>query len=156
MGDPQASEFKLPPVCQLGFVVKDIASTCPHYESFFGTGPFSEPVDVDMDGALFRGKPVKTKIKVAFVQSGGVQIELIQPIEGTNPYTEFLATKGEGIHHLAYQVGDMEAAKAAFRKKGLEPLFQRDMGVMEFAYYDTAEPGGLMIEFLYWKGDGAQ
>lgn len=151
MTNQQTSQFKLPPVYQLGFVVKDIEKTSKHYESYFGTDAFSEVIDVDMDGALFRGQPVKTKIKVAFVQSGAVQIELIQPVEGNNPYTEFLASKGEGIHHLGYQVEDMDTAKADFLKKGRQPIFQRDMGVMEFAYYDTSEAGGLMIEFLHFR-----
>jgi methylmalonyl-CoA/ethylmalonyl-CoA epimerase len=151
MSAEQDAAFKLPPVHQLGFVVRDIEKTCKHYETVFGTGPFSPVIDVDMDGALLRGTPVKTKIKVAFVQSGGVQIELIQPVEGHNVYTEFLETKGEGIHHLGYQIDDIVAAKAAFRSKGLEPVFCRDMGVMEFAYYDTAESGGLMLEFLHDK-----
>jgi methylmalonyl-CoA/ethylmalonyl-CoA epimerase len=94
---------------------------------------------------------VKTKIKVAFVQSGEIQIELIQPVEGANVYTEFLADKGEGIHHLAYQTEDLEAIKAQFAAQGIEPVFSRDMGVMEFAYFDTSEVGGLMIEFLYFR-----
>ena len=142
---------KLPPVHQLGYVVSDIEKTCRYYELTFGMGPFSEVIDVDMDGALLRGKPVKTKIKVAFAQSGDVQVEFIQPFEGENVYTEFLESKGDGIHHLAFQVDDMDAMKAEFAKKGFEPVFQRDMEVMEFAYFDTSEFGGLMVEFLYYK-----
>jgi len=143
--------LKLPPVHQLGYVVSDIEKTCRYYESTLGIGPFSEVIDVDMDGAILRGRPVKTKIKVAFVQSGAVQIELIQPVMGENVYTEFLAGKGEGIHHLAFLVDDMDAAKAQFAKKGLTPVFYRDMGVMEFAYYDTSGVGGLMTELLYYR-----
>jgi len=151
MPQQQASRFTLPPVYQLGYVVRDIEKACEYYESVFGTGPFSEVIDVDMDGAVLRGKPVDTKIKVAFVQSGDVQIELIEPVEGENPYTEFLEARGEGIHHLAYKVEDMEAMKAAFAEKVGEPVFYRDMGIMEFAYFDTTEVGGLMIEFLCFK-----
>ena len=153
MSEAPDTPFKLPPVYQIGFVVRDIEKTCKHYESILGTGPFSEVIDVDMDGALLRGRPVETRIKVAFVQSGDVQIELIQPVEGENVYTEFLARKGEGIHHLAYQVEDMDAMKARFAHMGIDPVFSRDMGVMEFAYFDTSEVGGLMIEFLHFKGD---
>lgn len=152
MSDQQESKpFKLPPVHQLGFVVRDIERTSRQYQTFFGTGPFSKVIDVNMDGALLRGTPVKTKIRVAFVQSGAVQLELIQPVEGSNVYTEFLEAKGEGIHHLGYRVDDIEVAKAEFRRLGKEPVFQRDMGMMEFAYYDTAEAGGLMLEFLQNK-----
>ena len=151
MSGKEKTGLKLPPVHQLGYVVSDIEKTCRYYESTLGIGPFSEVIDVDMDGAMLRGKPVKTRIKVAFVQSGGVQIELIQPVEGENVYTEFLASKGDGIHHLAFLVEDMDAMKAEFAKKGFEPVFYRDMGVMEFAYFDTSELGGLMTEFLCYK-----
>jgi methylmalonyl-CoA/ethylmalonyl-CoA epimerase len=150
------SQFTLPPVHQLGYVVNDIEKACEYYESVFGTGPFSDVIEVDMNGAIFRGKPVNTTIKVAFVQSGDVQIELIQPVEGENPYTEFLEERGEGIHHLAYQVEDMDAMKTLFTEKVGEPVFHRDMGIMEFAYFDTSEVGGLMIEFLCFKNGNAR
>ena len=81
---------------------------------------------------------------------------LIQPVEGKNLYTEFLETRGEGIHHLAYQVEDMETMKAVFAEKVGEPVFYRDMGIMEFAYFDTSEVGGLMIEFLHFKNGEQQ
>jgi extradiol dioxygenase family protein len=147
----QESQFTLPPVYQLGYVVRDIEKACRYYESVFGTDPFSNVIDVNMDGALLRGKPVETTIKVAFVQSGDVQIELIEPVVGKNLYTEFLETRGEGIHHLAYKVDDMEAVKAVYTEKVGEPVFSRDMGIMEFAYFDTSEVGGLMIEFLCFR-----
>jgi 4-hydroxyphenylpyruvate dioxygenase-like putative hemolysin len=114
----QEPQFTLPPVYQLGYVVSDIEKACKYYESIFGTGPFSDVIDVNMDGAILRGKPVDTTIKVAFVESGDVQIELIQPVEGRNLYTEFLETRGEGIHHLGYQVEDMEAMKSSPRRSG--------------------------------------
>jgi predicted enzyme related to lactoylglutathione lyase len=156
MSQQQESPATLPPVFQLGFVVSDIERACKYYEAVFRTGPFSRIIDVNMDGALLRGKPIDTTIKVAFVQSGDVQIELIQPVEGENLYTEFLEARGEGIHHLAYQVEDLEAIKAAFTEKVGEPVFSRDMGIMEFAYFDTSEVGGLMIEFLCFKNRSEQ
>ena len=151
MSQQQESQFTLPPVYQLGYVVRDIEKACRYYESVFGTGPFSDVIDVNMDGALLRGKPVETTIKVAFVDSGDVQIELIEPVVGKNLYTEFLETRGEGIHHLAYKVDDIEAVKAVYTEKVGEPIFSRDMGIMEFAYFDTSEVGGLMIEFLCFR-----
>jgi len=152
----QASPFTLPPVYQIGYVVSDIERACRHYETVFGTGPFSNVIDVNMDGAMLRGRPVDTTIKVAFVQSGNVQIEFIEPVGGQNLYTEFLEARGEGIHHLGYRVEDMEAMKAVFTEKVGEPVFYRDMGIMEFAYYDTSEVGGLMIEFLRFKNAAEQ
>lgn len=137
-------------VHQLGYVVGDIERACRYYEGLYGMS-FSPVIDVDMGGAVLRGRPVATTIKVAFAQSGSVQVEFIQPVAGENLYTEFLARHGDGIHHLAFMVDDWEAAKAVFAARGFTPVFQHDMGVMEFVYYDTTEVGGLMTELLYYK-----
>jgi hypothetical protein len=45
----------------------------------------------------------------------------------------------------------MQAWKKDFAAKGFEPVFHRDMVVMEFAYFDTSMFGGLMLELLCWK-----
>ncbi len=145
------TELKLPPLYQLGYVVGDIDKTCEFYESTYGIGPFRTLDEVDMEGAILRGKPVSTKIKVAFAKSGEVEVEFIQPLQGKNLYTEFLETKGDGIHHLAFVVDDMGAWKSNFAAKGFEPVFHHDMVVMEFAYFDTSMFGGLMLELLQWK-----
>jgi len=141
---------KLPPVSQVGIVVNDIEKTAEYYSSTFGIGPFSI-VDVNMDGAILRGNPVKTTIKAGFAQSGPIQIELIQPVEGDNIYTEFLQSKGEGLHHLGFQVDDMQSLLAGFAERGIQPVFQRDFGVMAFAYLDTDRVGGVMFELLWTK-----
>jgi len=145
------TSLRLPPIYQLGHVVADIDKTCDFYTSTFGTGPFNIIEEVDMEGALLRGKPISTKIKVAFAKSNDVELEFIQPLEGKNLYTEFLKTRGDGIHHLAFMVDDMNKWKKHFADKGFEPIFQHDMVVMEFAYFDTSIPGGLMLELLRWK-----
>ncbi len=153
MAEQPKPSVKLPKVSQLGYVVADIEKACKYYESTLGIGSFCPPFEVDMSGATFRGKTVQTKIKVAFVQSGDVQIELIQPVEGMNPYTEYLARHGDGIHHLGFTVADMDAMKADFAAAGLQPIFYHDMVVMQFAYYDTSEIGGVMSELLFYKMD---
>lgn len=153
MSEQSKPSVKLPKVSQLGYVVGDIEKACKYYESTLGIGPFCPPFEVDMSGAVFKGRQVQTKIKVAFVQSGDVQIELIQPVEGRNPYTEYLAKHGDGIHHLGFAVTDMDAMKAEFAAAGLQPVFHHDMGVMQFAYYDTSAIGGVMTELLYYKKD---
>lgn len=145
------SDLKLPPVYQLGYVVRDIEKACAFYEATYGVGPFQVLPEVDMDGVILRGKPVDTRIKVAFAKSDKIEIEFIQPVQGENVYTEFLDARGDGIHHLGFQVDDMNAWKAQFAARGFEPVFHRDMGVMEFAYFDTSEVGGLMLELLCWK-----
>ena len=151
MAEQPKSSIKLPKVSQLGYVVADIEKACQYYESTLGIGPFCPPFEVDMSGAVFKGKPVQTRIKVAFVQWGDIQIELIQPLDSRNPYTEYLSRHGDGIHHLGFTVKDMDGKKAEFAAAGLQPIFYHDMAVMQFAYYDTSAIGGVMSELLYYK-----
>ncbi len=146
-------QFKFPPLYQLGYVVGDIEKACQHYESIFRIGPFSPSTEVDMSGAVFRGKTVEAKIIVSFAQLGDIQIEFIQPIEGENPYIEYLSKNGDGIHHLAFETDNMAAAKAHFTELGIEPIWYQDMGFMEFVYFDTTKVGGTMVEFIDWRGN---
>jgi catechol 2,3-dioxygenase-like lactoylglutathione lyase family enzyme len=145
------TQLKLPPVHQLGYVVGNVDKACEFYQATYGVGPFHVVDEVDMEGAMLRGRPISTKIKVAFARSNEIEIEFIQPLEGENLYTEFLEEKGDGIHHLGFVVDDMDEWKREFAAKGFEPIFHRDMGVMEFAYFDTSVFGGLMLELLCWK-----
>jgi len=145
-----AGKVTLPPVSQVGIVVRDIERTAEYYTSTFGIGPFSI-IDVDMEGVILRGKPISTKIKAAFAQSGPLQIEFIQPVEGDNIYTEFLASKGEGLHHLGFQVDDMDAMLAELAKEGIEPIFHHNYGFMAFAYLNTDKIGGVIFELLWTK-----
>ena len=148
MAKQSDTTFKLPQVYQLGYVVEDVEKAARHYEPTFDIGPFAGPIVVPMKKAVLMGRTVDTKIKTAFAKSGDIQIELIQPLDGDNPYAEWLAQRGDGIHHLGFKVDDMEQAKAEFAKKGMQPFFSCDLVVMKFAYYDTAEYGGLALELL--------
>ena len=145
------SAIALPPVSQVGIVVKDIEKTVAFYYSTFGIGPFAIVPEVKFEGAMLRGQPISTSIKVAFAQSGPVQIELIQPLEGENIYTEFLESKGEGLHHLGFQVDDFDGLLARFKSKGIEPVFWHHLGWMAFAYLSTDRIGGVIIELLWSK-----
>ena len=145
------SAIVLPPVSQVGIVVRDIEKTAAFYYSTFGIGPFAIVPEVKFEGVILRGSPTNAKIKVAFAQSGPLQIELIQPLEGENIYTEFLDTKGEGLHHLGFQVDDFDSMLAEFKSKGIEPVFWLNLGWMAFAYLNTETIGGVMFELLWSK-----
>jgi len=152
MAEQQEPPVKLPPVQQVCIVVKDIDRAIEYYTSTFGMGPFRIS-DVDMEGVLLRGKPISTRIKVAFAESGPLQIELIQPVEGKNIYTEFLDSKGEGLHHLAFQVNDLDAMLAKLAKEGIEPTFHKsypELGIA-FAYLNTDRIGGVIFELIEVK-----
>ena len=58
------------------------------------------------------------KTKVGFFKIGESNIELVQPAEPNSPLDKFLQTKGQGIHHICFEVDDIEAEIAALLDKG--------------------------------------
>jgi Glyoxalase/Bleomycin resistance protein/Dioxygenase superfamily len=139
----------LPPVRQIGLVVRDLEKAAALYYSTFGIGPFSIVPEVRFDGIILRGRPTDSKIKVGFADSGPLQIELIQPVEGENIYTEFLRSGNEGLHHLGFEVDNFEGMLAKFKRRGIEPVFWKSYRSMAFAYLDTGKIGGVMVELLW-------
>jgi len=51
---------------------------------------------------------------------GGSRIELLAPTDGDSPVGRFLASRGPGMHHVAYAVDDVESALAALAEQGAE------------------------------------
>lgn len=139
----------LPPVHQIGLVVHDVEKAAASYYSAFGIGPFSIVPEVRFEGVILRGKPCNSRIRVAFADSGSVQIELIQPLEGENIYTEFLRSGNEGLHHLGFEVDNFQAMLARFQRQGIEPIFWKSYRSMAFAYMDTGRIGGIIVELLW-------
>jgi catechol 2,3-dioxygenase-like lactoylglutathione lyase family enzyme len=143
---------KLPPVEQVGIVVKDIDGAMEYYSSTFGWGPF-HVMQLPMKGAIYRGKPGDCILKLAFTHSGPIEIELIQVLEGETPHTEFLRERGEGLQHLRFRVDDINDTLAELAKEGIEPVFQHsypEIGI-SFAYLNTDKIGGVMIELIEMK-----
>jgi len=54
--------------------------------------------------------------------AGKQRIELVEPASSDSPVTNFLAKRGPGLHHLAYQVADVAAALEAVKKAGLRVI----------------------------------
>ena len=143
---------KLPPVEQIGIVVKDVDKAIEYYSSNFGWGPFRVR-EVKLDEFIYRGKPGRCRLKIAFTKSGPIEIELIQVLEGETPHTEFLREKGEGLQHLRFRVDDLDKTLAELAKEGIHPIFHQhlpDLGTA-FAYLNSDKIGGVMFELFEQK-----
>lgn len=152
MSKSELNGVKLPPVEQIGIVVRDLDQAIGYYTSTFGWGPFEIHLS-DMKGVIYRGRPTDCKLKLAMARSGPIEIELIQVVEGETPHTEFLKKNGEGLHHLRFRVEDLDAILATWAEQGIEPIWSQsypEFGV-SFAYVDTTAIGGVMIELIEIK-----
>ena len=65
------------------------------------------------------------KTKVGFFKIGESNIELVQPAEPDSPLVKFLETKGQGIHHICFEVEDVEAEVKAYLEKGATMVDQK-------------------------------
>lgn len=61
-------------------------------------------------------------VKTAFFQVGDVHVELLEPTSPESAIAKHIEKRGEGLHHVAYEVPDIRAALAEAKEKGLQPL----------------------------------
>ena len=131
-------------------VVKDMDKAIKYFEAL-GVGPF--PPFLGGPGMPFTGKTVRGKpsdydmdLRLARGDMGGIGLELIQPLKGRSVYGEFLEKKGEGIHHIAFGVDDLDAEIADMEKRGFKVIQTGAFGTAKFAYFESEKPGGMLIE----------
>ncbi|OGU00539.1 MAG: methylmalonyl-CoA epimerase, partial [Geobacteraceae bacterium GWC2_48_7] len=62
------------------------------------------------------------KVRVAMLQVGESKIELLEPTSPDSPIAKFLEKNGPGIHHIAYEVDDIEAAIAKLTEDGMRMI----------------------------------
>ncbi len=95
------------------------------------------------------------KVKVAFFKVGDVRIELTAPTEDDSPVGKFLDERGSGIHHIAYEVDDLQAQIDRFREKDIRMIDKEPRGGAHQAKIAFAHPksfSGVLIE-LKQKGN---
>lgn len=78
-------------------------------------------------GAVFEGEEVVAdqKVKVGFFRVGDVRMELLEPTDPTSTVAAFIEKKGEGLHHVALEVDDIEARIADLKSKGLRMIDEK-------------------------------
>jgi methylmalonyl-CoA/ethylmalonyl-CoA epimerase len=89
------------------------------------------------------------KTKVGFLRIGDVNIELVQPAEPDSPLTKFLETKGQGIHHICFEVEDIEAEIKNYADKGATLIDQKPRPGAHntrVAFVHPKSSGGVLIE----------
>jgi catechol 2,3-dioxygenase-like lactoylglutathione lyase family enzyme len=152
--------LRLPPVRQIGIVVRDLDRTIRYYAENFGIGPWFR-TDFGEEEHLWRGtEKITYTVDVALEFSGKTQIELISPREGDrNIHQEHLDTYGEGLHHLGFFVKNIDTRLRLVKESGIGVLqsgFLKSAGkaggsVTSYAYLDTRDTGGVILELIQTK-----
>src|SRR5262249_32291702 len=153
-----ADTFKLDRLVQIGIVVADLDRTTRLLESLFGIGPFRLVKWPDRPASryYYRGDEEAICLRQGFVQLGSVEMELIQPIEGErNAYKQFLDQSGGGIHHILFEVSNIDPVLQELAKSGVTVL-QSGTGIRpgtRWALLDTQALLGFLVELRHRPGE---
>jgi catechol 2,3-dioxygenase-like lactoylglutathione lyase family enzyme len=141
----------LPPIDQVGFVVKSIEETKQRYAALFG--PFSE-MDGSVQAAEYRGRVADVKLAILFGHSGDLEMEFIEWQGGESPHREFIEKGREGMHHLRYRIEDTDAWIEKLAPLGYRPIWYKQFSAdIVFAYLER-EGDPLLIELLQMPAGG--
>lgn len=137
---------------QVGIVVRDLKKSIQLYEELLGIGPWQQ---MEIKREMFRsmttnGKPVeKAGFLTGLAMAGSMQLELIQPVEGDQPYSDFLTDHGEGLHHVGHiHVPDVDAAVRDLEARGFPCIFAGSTPGTKFAYVDMSKALGVIVELI--------
>lgn len=135
----------LPPIDQIGFVVRSLEDAERRYAALFG--PFTR-MDGSVRAADYRGRTADVQLDLLFGRSGALEIEFIAWRGGESPHREFLEQGREGMHHVRFRVDDADAWIARVGSVGYAPIwYKRWSDAITFAYLERAgDP--LLIELL--------
>jgi hypothetical protein len=144
---------------QIAWVTHDLDATETALTGLLGARKWVRMPDVWFapDACVHRGEPADFVAHISLSYAGDTQVELIQPVSGVGPYSEFLDTSGPGLHHVCVAAPD-EAAFAAMCQdadRGGTPVITRGTmpGGMHFAYVAAPEAGVPYLEFAYIPPD---
>jgi len=90
------------------------------------------------------------KVNVAMLPLEGSRIELLEPTEEDSPVGKFLAKRGEGLHHVALKVPDLEAAVARLKNSGARLLNEPRAGAGGhlYVFVHPSSAGGVLLELI--------
>jgi methylmalonyl-CoA/ethylmalonyl-CoA epimerase len=105
----------------------------------------------DVLGLEYKGSEEvgEQRVRVAFFKTGESKIELVEPTSDDSPIAKFLEKRGEGIHHIALLVDDIEAAIAKHSEAGARLIDEKPrIGAnnMRLAFIHPKSSGGVLIE----------
>ena len=138
-----SSKTALPAPGHLGVVVEDIDKTTEFLSRVLGLGPWQVIDYAPTKDELTIGEPFRLRLAVA--EMAPLVLELIQPLEGKSIWSEFLKSKGEGLHHIAFTVPNWGEMVQKMEEAGSRVAAGGSSNGKRWCYFET-RPGGIIIE----------
>ena len=97
----------------IGIAVKDLSKAVPLYEKLLNSHCYkTETVDTE-------------KVNTAFFRKGETKIELLESSDPDGVIAKFIEKKGEGMHHIAFEVDNIEDEMERLKKEGFTLLSEK-------------------------------
>ena len=129
--------MKISKIDHIGIAVKDLKMVGRLYSDVFGLD-FSDEVDAP-----------ERKLRIAFVEISGVKLEFLMPTDKESVVAKFIDKRGEGIHHICFEVDDIEKAASDLKSKGVGLVDEKPrLGVEgeKIVFLQPKSAYGVMIE----------
>ncbi|MCK4407134.1 MAG: methylmalonyl-CoA epimerase [Bacteroidales bacterium] len=122
----------------IGIAVKSLKEAIPYYENILGLKCYAIEEIKDQ------------KVKTAFFHVGQTKIELLESTDPEGPIGKFIEKKGEGIHHIAFAVKDIEKALEETESKGvrlIDKIPRKGAEGLYIAFLHPKSTFGVLTEF---------
>lgn len=97
----------------IGIAVKSLASSVPLFEKL-------------LDSLCYKTESVESeKVNTAFFKKGETKIELLESMDSDGVIARFIEKKGEGLHHIAFEVADIDKEMERLKNEGIALLNER-------------------------------
>lgn len=121
----------------IGIAVRELATSVPLFEKLLNSQCYkTESVDSE-------------KVQTAFLKAGNTKIELLESTDPQGVIATFIARKGEGVHHIAFEVEDIEVEMARLSSEGFKLLNDKPKKGADnklVCFLHPGSTGGVLVE----------
>jgi catechol 2,3-dioxygenase-like lactoylglutathione lyase family enzyme len=137
-------------MAQVAIVVKDIEKARKNWAMVLGMDVPEVSIAKSHPSrpTKYKGTPSSAEAKLAFFNLENIQIELIEPLGGNSTWQEFLDTKGEGIHHIAFMVKGIDGLERRFEMQGMHTDQNGGWDGGAYSYINAMQMLGCELELL--------
>jgi len=126
----------------IGIAVKDLKAANKLYSKLLNTSPYKiEEVDSE-------------NVNTSFFKIGESKIELLEGTSSDSPISKFIEKKGEGVHHIAFEVDDIEKEIKRLTKEGFKMIHEKPKDGADnklIAFLHPKSSNGVLIELCQEK-----
>ena len=129
----------------IGIAVRSLATSIPLFEKL-------------LNAECYKTEAVETeKVNTAFFQKGETKIELLESTAADGPIGKFIEKKGEGIHHIAFEVEDLQTEITRLKNEGfifLNEVPKKGADNKLVCFLHPKHSNGVLIELCMELGSG--